>query len=366
MEHEQFEFDRIDRGRDEEIAFIVYGGDPEVYDSGKVLAVVYGRNENEPDALENRFLDCDEDKENAIADALDDIIPNISFFYPAVTRIALKTVNGILTTVITEGVDEIVSYLPIPSHLSHISTVPINELRKVTSLDFDVDRVKWRNEAFAFKKTGEDVAGTIRELTILDKLYNSPNIIDIKAIVVNQDSAIRGFLMPYMHAGNLEDVFFKVHPDAGVLNVDDKPAFDWSIKLTWACQVAQGVVDLHAIAAYNGDLKPQNVVLGPTGQAILIDFLSIGFSHDFAAPEVLAKHTDPTLELVLNGPSDIYSLGLILYALAEEKADAARIPLWRDGSTPGWYRDIVQRCLHLDPVARPSAVEVLSHLRQEV
>lgn len=302
MEHEQFEFDRIECGRDEEIAFIVYEGDPEVYDSGKVLTVVYGRNENEPDALENRILDCDEDKENAIADALDDIIPNISFFYPTVTRIALKTVNGILTTVITKDVDEIVSYLPTPSHLSHISTVPINELRIVTSLDFDVDRVKWKNEAFAFKKTGEDVAGTIRELTILDRLCNSPNIIDIKAIVVNQDNIIRGFLMPYMHAGNLEDVFFKVHPDAGVLNVDDKPAIDWSIKLTWARQVAQGVVDLHAIAAYNGDLKLQNIVLGPTGQAVLIDFLSIGFSHAFAAPEVLAKHIDPTLELMLKWP----------------------------------------------------------------
>jgi serine/threonine protein kinase len=133
-----------------------------------------------------------------------------------------------------------------------------------------------------------------------------------------------------------------------------------------ARQITQGVVDLHAIEAYNGDLKPQNVVLGPAGQAILIDFLPMGFSDEFAAPEVLAKHRnhDTTLESVLTGPADVYSLGLVLYAVAQEKVHGVRPPLWRDRRVPCWHRDVVRRCLHLDTAARPSALEVLSLLQE--
>jgi serine/threonine protein kinase len=334
-----------------------------------MLTVVYGRNENEPDAVENRILDCEEDgddKEHAVLDALDEVLPSISYFYPTVTRITLETVEGNLTATITEDVDAIVPYLPIPQHLSHISTVPITELRKVETLDMDVDRVKWEGRTFTFKKTGEVLAGTLREPTILDRLCTSPNIIDLKAIVVNRENLIRGFLMPYMYAGNLEHVFIKARRDQGVAEDDDEPVFDWPIRLTWACQIIQGVVDLHAIEAYNGDLKPQNVVLGPAGQAILIDFLPMGFSDEFAAPEVLAKHHDhdTTLESILTGPADVYSLGLVLYAVAQEKAHGVRPPLMWDRRVPCWYRGVVQRCLHLDPAARPSALDVLSLLQQ--
>jgi len=172
--------------------------------------------------------------------------------------------------------------------------------------------------------------------------------------------------MPYMNAGDLDSVFIKVRRDRGASKRDDEAAFDWSLKLTWALQITQGVVDLHSIVAYNGDLKPQNIVLGPMGQVILVNFLPMGHSDDFAAPEVLAKYNDhgTTLESVLNGPVDIYSLGIVLYALVQEKGEGVRVPIWRDGSAPGWYRNIVQRCIHLNPAVRPSAVEVLFLLKK--
>lgn len=65
------------------------------------------------------------------------------------------------------------------------------------------------------------------------------------------------------------------------------------------------MVDLHAISAYNGDLKPQNVLIDPTGQALLIDFLPMGISDDFAAPELVKmSHSHGiALETVLSAPS---------------------------------------------------------------
>jgi serine/threonine protein kinase len=332
-----------------------------------MLTLAYQRNEKEPDSIENRLLDCsdDQDKQDIFCDVLEEFLPSINYFFPTVTQIMLKTVEGKLTTIITEDVDEIIPYPAIPQHLSHVSTMSITELRKTKSFGSDVDRVKWKGQRFAFKRTGESVEGTLRELIILDKLRGSPYIIDLKAIVVNQDNLIRGFLMPYMYPGSLEEVFLVIREKQGIAKDSDKFLIDWKLKLTWACHITQGVVDLHAIGAYNGDLKPENVVLGPTGQAILIDLCPIGFSNEFVAPEVLA--TDPhtaTFESVSTGPADIYSLGLVLYAVSQEKSHGVRPPVWRDQRTPGWYRDIVQRCLTLDPAARPSATEVLALLQQ--
>jgi tRNA A-37 threonylcarbamoyl transferase component Bud32 len=356
----------LEPGRNDEKQEVIWRGDPDIYDSGKMLTLTYQRNEKELDSIENRILDTDDwDKHPILGDALDEILPSINYFFPTVTQIVLKTVEGKLTTVITEDVDEIIPYPAIPQHLSHVSTVPIAELRKLYSLGMDVDHVKWKGQRFAFKRIGESVEGTLRELTTLDKLRDSPYIIDLKAIVVNQDNLIRGFLMPYMYPGSLEDVFLMVRKKQGIAKDSDEFLIDWKLKLTWARHITQGVVDLHAIGAYNGDLKPQNVVLGPAGQAILIDFLPIGFSAEFAAPEVLAvdPHT-ATFESVSTGPTDIYSLGIMLYAVSQEKTRGVRPPVWRDQRTPGWYRYIVQRCLTLDPAARPSATEVLSLLQQ--
>ncbi|EDR05258.1 uncharacterized protein LACBIDRAFT_303582 [Laccaria bicolor S238N-H82] len=351
---------------DFEKTLIVHAEDPEVYDSGNRLSVFYKRNKVEANTVENQILDCDDwqDKEDKVLKIFHDVFPTISVFCPTVTRITVVTVDGKLTTSLSEDTDEITIYLPIPPHLSHLPTVPIAELRKVEALHADVDLVKWQSEPFAFKKSVEDPEGTIQELTILDKLSNSPNIIDVTGIVVNQDKTIRGFLMPYIPAGNLRVLFERIRKDEGVAH--DQLILDWSNKLRWALQIVQGVVDLHSIAAYNGDLKPENIVVAQDGQAILIDFLPMGISDMFAAPELLEKWDDHEIEFksMLTPQADIYSLGLTLYALTQENGMVARPPVWREGSAPAWYQGVVQRCLEVDPSARPSATEVLSLLQK--
>jgi serine/threonine protein kinase len=154
------------------------------------------------------------------------------------------------------------------------------------------------------------------------------------------------------------------HHYLGLTDEADATLFDWSLKLSWACQITRGVVELHSISAYNGDLKPNNVLIDSGGQAILIDFLPMGFSDPFVAPEVLAKSHDGVTESasVLTAPADVYSLGVFLYVVGEEKLSGIHPIVWRDGGTCAWYREIVERCLNLDPDSRPSASEVLSVL----
>lgn len=246
--------------------------------------------------------------------------------------------------------------------------MPIAELEKIDIENImDTDRVKWRGDTYAFKSTGKMPEGPLRELAIMDQLAESPNIINLVAIVVNHDNAIRGFLTPFMPSGDLQSVFEDARKSFGLGNDDDATAFDWPLKLSWARQIVQAVVELHHISAYNGNLKPQNVLIDSIGQAQLIDFLPKNTSDKFAAPELLKMIWSHglTFESVLSTPADVYSLGLVLWAVAEERWMGMPTPVWRAGKTPNCYRDIVKRCLVLDSEARPSAIEVLSLLEGE-
>ena len=125
-------------GGDDEKAFIEYKAVPEIYDSGLSLTVVYRRNKDHPNAVENNIIDMDPltgDKEDAIFYIVKDLLPTIrSQFNPTITRITLETVQGELTATVSEDVEEIRHYLPIPSHLSHVLTAPIDKLRKVEGM----------------------------------------------------------------------------------------------------------------------------------------------------------------------------------------------------------------------------------------
>ena len=357
---------RLTYGRDQEKAYVDYQADPHLYNSGKKLTVAYRRNKDDPDALENRLLNCKNQsaKQNAILKSLREILPSISHLYSTVTRITLETVNGNLSQIVTEDVEEIIHYLPIPIQFSHIPTVPVTNLRKVIDLSMDVDRVNWNGETWAFKLTGPNLEGTLREIFVLDQLSDAPYIIKLKAIVTNVDNTIRGFITPYSHHGDLANVFHVEHTNRDLVDDGDTIAFDWPLKLSWARQITRGVVELHAILAFNGDLKLRNVLLNAAGQAVLIDFCPLGFTDEYAAPEIFAKldDHDTAIESLFTAAADIFSLGLMLYAVAEEKSRIVRPLVWREGKTPDWYRGIVQRCLVKEPEDRPSAVELLRSL----
>lgn len=226
--------------------------------------------------------------------------------------------------------------------------------------------MSWKGNTWAFKLTGVNLEGTLREVTVLDQLSDSPYIIKLKAIVTNPDNTIRGFITPFMHHGDLANVFDMARTDRALADDSNAIAFDWRLKLSWARQITCGVVDLHSISAYNGDLKLRNVLLDAAGRAVLIDFCPMGCTDEFAAPEIVAKldDHDTAFESLLTAAADVFSLGVMLYAVAEEKSRVVWPLVWQDEQIPHWYRDIVQRCIVKEPGNRPSAVEVLRYFNE--
>jgi nucleotide-binding universal stress UspA family protein len=137
--------------------------------------------------------------------------------------------------------------------------------------------------------------------------------------------------------------------------------------------VATAVHALHEQEAIHLDLKPSNVLLRPSGQAVLIDLGLAAHAHypDLLAEELRrpvgsAPYMSPEQVLgVRSDPrSDVFALGVILYELATGRLPfgapttpaGLRKRLFRDPvppralqpGVPPWLQEIVLRCLEPD------------------
>ncbi|KAK2080415.1 hypothetical protein QBZ16_000268 [Prototheca wickerhamii] len=146
------------------------------------------------------------------------------------------------------------------------------------------------------------------------------------------------------------------------------------------CQLLSAVSACHAVGVFHRDIKPENVLLTRQGDAKLADFglgaladgdalldTACGTLH-YAAPRGGAARA------VRRGPADIWSLGVVLYAMLagrlpfEEEHNAALVariaaaayePLPAQVSAEAVQ--VVGAMLQVDPAARPSAETIWEH-----
>jgi serine/threonine protein kinase len=139
-----------------------------------------------------------------------------------------------------------------------------------------------------------------------------------------------------------------------------------------AAKIATALADLHRQHVIHHDIKPSNIMMRPTGEAVLLDF---GLSHhnhlpdlmqeEFRLPFGTAPYMAPERLLgVRDEPrSDLFSLGVLLYFFTtgvrpfgeSETLRGMRRRLWRDPipprglrtDYPPWLQEIVLRCLEI-------------------
>jgi len=153
--------------------------------------------------------------------------------------------------------------------------------------------------------------------------------------------------------------------------------------------VADAVHSLHLQDAIHLDLKPENVILKPNGEAVLIDF---GIAYHAHFPDLLAEEQrfaagsapyispEQVLGTRSDPRSDIFALGAMLYEMATGELPfgvpatqaGLRDRLWRDPipprarspDVPLWLQEIILRCLEPTADARyQSASHVAFDLR---
>jgi len=153
---------------------------------------------------------------------------------------------------------------------------------------------------------------------------------------------------------------------------------------------ADALHSLHRQGAIHFDIKPENIVLRPGGEAVLIDFGMAqheGFpdllseqrrfasgSAPYISPEqVLGDRSDPR--------SDLYSLGVVLYELATgalpfgipRTLAGLRDRIWLDPAPPralapgipAWLQEIILRCIEPDARKRYQSGEDLARALRE-
>lgn len=165
-------------------------------------------------------------------------------------------------------------------------------------------------------------------------------------------------VMEYMTKGSLYDVLHNRKEPLSVIT-----------RMRMARHCALGLQHLHDLKVMHRDVKSMNILVSDSYSCKLTDFgcakslneqgaiLNTANSGTplWMAPEVKQGHYDYS--------ADIYSLGLVIYELLENK-----LPQYDQirGTVliPGAYdsRDIVQPCLHPNPNKRPKASEVVHKL----
>ncbi|MFL4990314.1 MAG: serine/threonine protein kinase [Microvirga sp.] len=156
----------------------------------------------------------------------------------------------------------------------------------------------------------------------------------------------------------------------------DEVPLPWPEVVTIGAKVAHALHDLHLQHVIHLDIKPSNVMIRDTGEAVLIDY---GFARHERLPDLLAEEfrepfgTTPYMapEQVLQDRadprSDLFALGAMLYffvtgerPFGNPRGGQIRRRLWRDPvppralapDCPPWLQEVILRCLEIDPDGR--------------
>jgi nucleotide-binding universal stress UspA family protein len=150
-------------------------------------------------------------------------------------------------------------------------------------------------------------------------------------------------------------------------------------------KIATALHDVHRQHVIHLDVKPSNIMLRDTGEAVLVDF---GFARHDALPDLLAEEIEGPLGTgpyiapeqlygVRSDPrSDLFALGVLMYFfLTDERpfGEPERIGEWRRRlyrdpvpprrrrpDCPPWLQEMILRCLEVEPNERPATAGQLA------
>jgi len=312
-----------------------------------------------PDSLEQdlKGLPYQRDKCARIYESIRESLPEIQF-YDTVTNLKVETRDGRLHVHVTEDVNETISYPPISSigHLRGARCVPEHFLHFESHLSGFVYKVRLGGKAYIKKEIpGPDTVDEfLYEINALHALNGSPNVIGVEAIVVDErQEKVKGLLISYAEQGALVDILY-----------EQRGEISFTRREVWARQIVQGLCEIHESGYVQGDFTLSNIVVDADDNASIIDINRRGCPVGWEPPEIAAKiESNQRISMYIGVKTDLYQLGMTLWALAMEEDEPERQPrplLLGEMDVPDYYRRLVYICLSPTPRHRLSAKELLS------
>ncbi|KAJ7168695.1 kinase-like domain-containing protein, partial [Mycena filopes] len=246
---------------------------------------------------------------------------------------------------------DLLSETPIPGS-APFPTVPVEELyrtftlRPVSDVRLHLVSIGASGQQFLFKGTRPYAADFLEDACFMASLPHSDFVLRPVHTVINAAGDFVGLLIPFAPASSLERV----------LGATRASPLTWDLKVAWCMDVAAALSWLHTHTSAWGDLKLGNIVLCPDGHCRLIDYSPTErITPGYWAPEKTRS-----------AAADVYSLGVILWAIASDVGGAPQHPLIFsvDAGVPRWFSTLVVRCLSDTPAIGPTAIEVYEILHE--
>ncbi|OAQ95878.1 hypothetical protein LLEC1_05366 [Akanthomyces lecanii] len=316
-----------------------------------------------PDSLEGELstMTLQRDKSAKIYEAIRDSLPDIQF-YDTATNLKLQTSEGRLHVHVVEDANEKIEY-PRVETLQHLNCLMVKEC----DIEFDahmsgfVYKVRVGDQVMVKKEVpgAEVVEEFLYEIHALHSLQDSDHVIGFRGLVTDDDNEIvKALLLDYCPKGTLMD---RIYDDCKTTYL----GIPWRKRERWARQIIQGLADLHESGFVQGDLTLANVVLDDKENAKIIDVNRRGCPVGWEPPEARPLvDTNQRLSLYIGVKSDLFQLGMVLWALAMEEDEpeiqGRPLLLGPEVNIPDWYRQITEICLSHDPRSRLMASQLLT------
>ncbi|KAG9816497.1 kinase-like protein, partial [Aureobasidium melanogenum] len=302
------------------------------------------------------------DKNQRIYEAIRESLPDIEF-YDTVTNLKLETEDGQLHVHVTEDINEVITYPSVDFVEEGCSMYRESELDFQSHISGFVYKVRVGNQVLIKKEIpGPDTIDEfLYEIEVLSELRGSKGVIEFHGLVVDDDERIiKGLLISFASLGALVDVIY-----------DDKlsSSLPWHRRQRWAHQIVQGLSEIHEAGFVQGDFTLSNIVINSEDDAKIIDINRRGCPIGWEPPELLRLvRRGQKVSMFINVKSDIFQLGMVLWALAEQDDEPEHVTRTSSGGlpritaqdVPNWFEDIIDACLSNQPRDRPSAKELLS------
>ncbi|KAL6717238.1 hypothetical protein ACLMJK_005153 [Lecanora helva] len=357
--------------------FLTYAENP---DRWKRVTVSCDYRDAPMDSLEHdlQSLHYQKDKSARIYESIRMSLPDIQF-YDTVTNLKLETKDDRLHVHVTEDVNEIIPYPPIHlvNHLachyckenqSHSYREGKLHFYRESELHFDehmsgfVYRVHVHGNTWIKKEIpGPDsVDEFLYEINALSELIGSKNVIQLKGLVINEEKTlVKGLLLDYAERGALIDILY----DSKEGHIPHVP---WERRERWAKQIIQGLSNIHEAGFVQGDFTLSNIVIDEKDEADIIDINRRGCPVGWESPEMVPLvESGQRLSMYIGVKSDLYQLGMVLWALAMEKDEPERAPRplslhSAPPEIPQYYRVLTDICLSKKPKERFAAKDLLA------